>query len=327
MRETMWQVTITIPEHAELLERAFDTSNLAPTELLGRTLSSLISAGTEIAGEYTPIGDYLRYPGYASVFEVEAVGSEVTDIVPGDRVLCKRQHASRQRELRENVVLIPDGLSSEQATCARMMNVSMSTLTTTMARPPEPVCVVGLGPVGHFAAQIFQSCGYQVTGVDLIPARRDDTLANGIPSVSDHLPVKGDPLYGQVGLVVECSGHEQAVIDACQCVRKRGEVVMVGVPWKRKSDRYAFDLLSPVFHNYVVLRSGWEWELPILPEEFRVNSIMGNLTAGIRWLAEGRITTNGLIHTYSPHDAQQAYQDLLHRQAPTLLTVFDWSQL
>ncbi len=128
--------------------------------------------------------------------------------------------------------------------------------------------------------------------------------------------------------MVECSGHEQAVIDACQCVRKRGEVVMVGVPWQRKTDNFAFEVLHPVFHNYVLLRSGWEWELPTVPAEFRVNSIMGNLEAAVRWLAEGRITVEGLIQTCSPRDAQQAYQATPPPHAPrTLLTVFDWTLL
>ena len=31
---------------------------------------------------------------------------------------------------------------------------------------------------------------------------------------------------------------------------------MVGVPWRRQTDAYAHELLSLVFHKYVVLRSG-----------------------------------------------------------------------
>ncbi len=54
MSETMWQVTITAPQQAELLEQAFDASELGPTEVMGRTLASLISAGTELACCYTP---------------------------------------------------------------------------------------------------------------------------------------------------------------------------------------------------------------------------------------------------------------------------------
>ena len=37
-----------------------------------------------------------------------------------------------------------------------------------------------------------------------------------------------------------------------------GEVVLIGVPWVKRTDLSAFDLLHAVFHRYVYLRSGWE---------------------------------------------------------------------
>ena len=82
-----------------------------------------------------------------------------------------------------------------------------------------------------------------------------------------------------------------------------------------------------VFHKYVVLRSGWEWELPMEPTDFRTNSIFGNFKAALDWLAEGRIRVDDLYQAVSPRDAQQAYQDLLHRRARKLATIFDWRGL
>jgi hypothetical protein len=80
-----------------------------------------------------------------------------------------------------------------------------------------------------------------------------------------------------------------------------------------------------VFHRYVVLRSGWEWELPLQPAEFRRGSVFGNLAAALRWLAEGRVRVDGLAATLLPTQAQQAYQDLLHQRAERLTVVFDWT--
>jgi threonine dehydrogenase-like Zn-dependent dehydrogenase len=124
--------------------------------------------------------------------------------------------------------------------------------------------------------------------------------------------------------VVECSGHEQAVLDAGRVVRKRGEVVLVGVPWRRRSELFAHELLDVLFHNYVVLRGGWEWELPRQPTDFLVNSIYGNFAGALKWLAQGRVRVDGLASKAAPADAQQAYQDLLHGRAPGLTYVFDW---
>ena len=117
------------------------------------------------------------------------------------------------------------------------------------------------------------------------------------------------------------------MLNACRVVRKRGEVVLVGVPWHRQTDAYAQELLSLGFHNYVVLRSGWEWELPHHAADFSPYSIHTGFDTALRWLADGQIRTEGLITHADPRDAQRASQNLLHRRAQGLFTIFDWPQL
>jgi threonine dehydrogenase-like Zn-dependent dehydrogenase len=130
-----------------------------------------------------------------------------------------------------------------------------------------------------------------------------------------------------VALVVECSGHEQAALDACKVVQKRGEVVVVAAMWKQRTDLTAYELLHLVFNRYVVLRSGWEWELPLLPTDFRPNSIYGNIAGAMQWLADGRITVDGLATTATPREAQQAYQQLLRQPDKSLSVLFDWTAM
>ncbi len=319
-----YSVTITAREQAELVAVEQEIRPLATREVAGRTLVTLISAGTELAGCYQ--GTTFPYlPGYAAVFEVDAVGSEVNDTKAGDHVFCMGPHRSFQRFNREEVLLLPEGLSPEIGAFARMMGVTMSTLTTTSARPPEKVLVMGLGLVGHLAAKVFASCGYDVMACEPNASRRDIALQTGIKPVFPAVPLDDPNIAGQVGLVLECSGHEQATLDGCHIVRKRGEVVLVATPWKRQTDLYAHELLHTIFFKYVVMRSGWEWELPWQTTDFRTNSIFGNLAAALRWLAEGRIKVNDLYTKVPPREAQQAYQDLLHKRSPRLAIVFDWT--
>jgi threonine dehydrogenase-like Zn-dependent dehydrogenase len=320
---TEYAVAITAREQAALLPAERDPSALGPREVVGRTLASLISAGTELAGHYQGTR-FPAVPGYAAVFAVEALGSEVSDLAEGDRVFCMGPHRSFQRAPRERVLRLPEGMSPEVGVFARMMSVTMSTLTTTAARPPQKVVVTGLGLVGHLAAQIFDRCGYAVTACDPLPARRKFAERAGIRNVLPALPLDDPAMAGQVALVLECSGHEEAALDGCRLVRKGGEVVQVGAPWRRQTDRTAHELLHAVFHNYVVLRSGWEWELPMHATEFRANSIWGNLEAALRWLADGTARVEGLYSAVPPRDAQQAYQDLLHHRGDRLAIVFDW---
>ena len=322
---TDYAITITARENAELLATARDATPLGPTEIAGQTLASLISAGTELASAYRA-EHFPVTPGYAAVFRVDAIGPQVREVAIGDHVFCMGPHRSHQRCLENETAKVPDHVTAGKAVFARLMSVSMSTLTTTAARPPTRVIVAGLGPVGFLAAQLFGACGYQVMACDPVASRREWAAARGIQSAAN-LPF-GDPAWdGKTSLVVECSGHEQAVLDACRIVAKKGEVVLVGVPWKRHTELFAHELLHAVFHRYVVLRSGWEWELPGHPTEFRAGSIWENLEAALRWIGENKIPLDGLIATYSPQHCQQAYQDLLHGKTQGLAAVFDWTQI
>lgn len=319
-------VTFTAPEQAKLLPIERDDRPLGPREVAGRTLATLISAGTELAGAYRG-SQFPRVPGYAAVFEVEAAGSDVEGLRVGERAFCMGPHRSYQRAEADRVLRVPDGLAPEAATFARMMSVSMSTLTTTAARPPAKVLVTGLGLVGHLAAQIFTSCGYEVTACDPVAARQEIARQAGIRRVFPAAPLDDPGFAGQVSLALECSGHEAAALDGCRAVRKRGEVVLIGAPWARRTDLSAHELLHLVFHRYVVLRSGWEWELPLQPADFRNGSIYSNFAAALRWLSEGRVRVDGLYSLASPREAQQAYQDLLHQRAERLAVVFNWENL
>lgn len=312
------QITITAREQAELLPAAPPAGPLGPTEVAGRTRATLVSAGTELAGYTSDKPEsFPRFPGYAAVFDIEAVG---------DRVLCMGPHRSFQRNRQEDVVPVPKGLAAEVAVFARLMSVSMTTLATTRARPGDVVVVTGLGPVGHLAAKLFARCGYVVVACDPVAARRDLLAEETGIQVSSSVPFADPEWAGQVALVVECSGHEQAALDGCRLVRKGGEVVLVGVPWKRNADLYAHDLLHAVFHKYAVLRSGWEWELPHHASDFRPASIFNNLALALRWLADNRVGVEGLYEAAVPQNAQNVYQALLHGTWERLAAVFTWQE-
>lgn len=318
-------VTITAKEQAELLEGQTSLADVGPNEVAGKTLATLISAGTELNSAYLADDNFPKRPGYASVFEVTNVGNEVTRIQPGDHAFCMGNHASFQRKPQEQVLPVPDGLAPETAVFARMMSVSMTTLTTTIARPPSKVLITGLGLVGHLASKNFQSCGYDVYASDPVASRRQIASETGIHNVLDAVPLDNPDLCGHFHLAIECSGHEQALLDAANAIRKRGEVVCIATPWRKFTDIPLHDLHTAIFHNYAVIRSGWEWELPRQPEDFRPTSIFENLTGALRWLQEGRVSVDGIFTSYKPQDCQQAYQDLLHKKTDRLAVVFDWT--
>ncbi|MBA3847308.1 MAG: zinc-binding alcohol dehydrogenase [Planctomycetes bacterium] len=317
---TMRAIAFTARERAEVIDLPRDGSPLGADEVAGTTLVSLASPGTELNAYLAERSEPVQ-SGYAAVFRVDAVGAEVSDVRPGDVVFCMGHHASHQRHARDRVVPVPAGLDPAVAVFCRLMGVSWSTLITTTARPPAQVLVSGLGPVGNLASQIFRASGYRVTSVDPIASRCNLARQHGIDAVEQH---PREALRDRVDLAIDCSGHEQAVLDAVELVRRGGEVVLVGVQWRQRSDLSAHRLLHAVFHRYVRVRSGWEWEVPLQRQDFTGGSIMGNIAAALAWLADGRVRVDGLAEQVIADDAQRAWLDLRHqRGAPT--RVFTWS--
>ncbi|HEY3329747.1 MAG TPA: zinc-binding alcohol dehydrogenase [Capsulimonadaceae bacterium] len=315
-------IAFTRHEFAEVVEVP-EKGQPGPKELVGRTHFTLISPGTELAWGYTG-SSFPSYPGYAAVFEVTAVGDEVKKFAVGDVAFGRGGHSSTQRMHEDMACPVPSGLAADHAVLARLMGVSMTTLSTTTARPGDTVVVTGLGPVGFLAAHMFKRCGYNVVGVDPDQGRRDTAAQSGIARVYASIPLEGEGAINDAALAVDCSGHEQAVLDGCKCVRRRGEVVLVGVPWRKLADLTAHDILHAVFHKYAVLRSGWEWEIPEHTDLFSHSSLHQNYVTALQWLAEGAIPVDALIERWSPSDAQAVYSGLLARTVSSLFQVFDW---
>jgi len=324
MKGQQFEVVFTEAGKAELKEISRDLKTLASDEVRGSAICSLISAGTELA-MYSLMEKYPVFPGYATVFKAEEVGSEVEGIIEGDILYAQGKHRSFQQLREDQVWKVPSGLDPHKVVFARMMQVSMTTLSSTEARPPEKVLVTGLGPIGFLAAQIFRCSGYDVYICDRDEKRLSLASEKGFQNCFTTVPLEEKTLFGEIALVVECTGHEQVTLDACKIVRKRGEVSMVGVPWKKNTDIDAHDILRAVFHNYVVLRSGWEWELPKHAGHFQSRNLYSNSAAALQWLADGRIDVEGLFSTVTPSEAKGVYEDLRLQKRQSLVTLFDWA--
>ena len=330
------EICLPAPNRVEL--RGYQDPPLGSGEVRGRTVASIDSPGTVLAVWDGAVPEaFPAHPGHAAVFEVDEVGSEVTGIAPGDRLFCQGANRSTQRYDPHLTVPVPAGLDPVTAVLARLMGVSMTTLMTTAARPGDLVAVTGLGPVGYLAAHLFRLANYEVIAVDPDARRRRWAAASGMARVYERLPRDDPHVAERVDLVVECSGNEGAVADACKVLAMGAEVVLVGTPWVRKTEVYAQEILNAVFFRMATLRSGWEYEIPLrrLPFTNRGHdrdygnarhTVLSGYRKALAWLGAGRIPLDGMVRTVSPWDAAAVYRGLQRREYEELFLVWDWTE-
>ncbi|NQV82125.1 MAG: dehydrogenase [Alphaproteobacteria bacterium] len=314
----------------------YEDRPLGADEIRGPTVATLISQGTEMGwaeGEDFPIR-----PGYAAVFRVEEVGAAVAGVKKGELHLCMGYHRQTQQYPARYTLPVPEGMAPETALLARLMGVSMTTLMTTRARAGDKVVICGAGPVGILAAHNFTVGGYDVSVVEPDVLRRGQVQQSGIAQVHETMPLN-DPAYqGKVAMVVDCSGHEAAILDGCKIVRPMGEVVLVGVPWRRYTDLTAHEVMNAVFFGFVQLRGGWEWQVPIHSRNFVWEELLegynnapystfSGFERALQWLQDGRVATSGLLTRVSPADPAKVFDDIRARQIKEPFIVYDWESL
>lgn len=312
---------------AALVRETLHARELGDHEIFGKTLVSLISSGSERGGymDYFGGNQYPMETGYAVVMEVLETGGLVQGVKPGDLVFAGAPHSLYNIVGDDNIVPVLEGMKPEEAVLCRFPAVSMTTMLKTQIRPIEPVLVTGLGIVGLMCAQMLKHCGYPVYAVDHNESRRQIAQSCGLTRV--YASVKECPAAGKFGLAVECSGAEQAAIDALDVLRKGGELSLVGVPWYRGTDTWAHDIFHKVFYGFITLTSGWEWSIPRHSSEFLPGSNYGNFAVGMEWIRSGDIKVDGIYELASPELCDQVYQAIVNKTAAKTCTIFDWRAL
>ena len=319
-----YSVIFTSPQKAELLQTPFEAKP-ASGEIIGKTLVSVISSGSEGGGfmNYFGGGDYPCETGYAGILEVVETGGNVKGIVKGDRVFAQTHHKLYHCIPAESVIRVTRDVLPEKAVLCRFPAVSMTTMIHTSVRPTEPVLVSGLGIIGLMCAQMMQHCGYEVYAIDLFENRRITAQKCGIK----HLFASAGALtvpQKSAGLAIDCSGNEKAVFELLPYIRPCGELSLVGVPWKRTTETYAHDLLREIFTSYIHLYSGWEWSIPLHSDKFNPNSNFRSFGTALNWIADDILHTDGIYELYKPSDCGTLYPIIAAGSLPSTCAVFDW---
>ncbi|AEF80938.1 zinc-dependent alcohol dehydrogenase [Leadbettera azotonutricia] len=132
-------------------------------------------------------------------------------------------------------VLLPQGLSYEEAACTEPVGVAAHAIRNTPIAMNDTVAVVGSGLIGNLAIQLLKiSVSGKIIALDTDPSRREVAKSFGADAVLDpadpELDKKIKELTGGRGAdrVIEAVGATAPIRTAISIVRKGGSVTLVG---------------------------------------------------------------------------------------------------
>lgn len=306
-----------------------------PRQVLLETLFSFVSTGTERA-KLTGL-QKIAYPwvaGNRAIARVVAVGADVTDVQPGDRVLAHTPHASHVLTDAFRVV-VPDAVPSQQGAATALALVAMTALRVSPPQLGDSVVVVGLGPVGMIAAQLYEAAGVAVVGVDRDPGRlvlaKTLGISHGVLAGTAETLGQVRALTGDDGarIVIEATGIPSVVSQCFDFARQGGDLVLLGSPRGAEVvditpilDR--MHLWRP--HSSVTVKGAHEWQFPSYRTPFTRHSMEENAQAIFSLIARGRLDLSRVIdHVVPAADAPRAYEGMRSNPGQWSGILFDWT--
>ena len=125
-------------------------------------------------------------PGFDVAGRIEAVGSNVTQLQPGDEVFgwCEGSFAEYASVPQGQLVLKPTNLTFEQAAAVPISGFAalQALRDTGGVQPGQQVVIIGAsGGVGSFAVQLAKAFGAEVTGVCSTKSHGPGAIDRGRP--------------------------------------------------------------------------------------------------------------------------------------------------
>ena len=309
-----------------------------PTEIQIATRRTLISAGTEldylnglIPGRLRPEVTFPVYPGYSNVGRVAAVGSDVTGIELGERVLTMGPHASHHNVEVATAIRVPDTVPDDAATFAVLGSVALHGVRRAPPELGDSVLVVGDGLVGQLTAQLAALQGARPVALAghhrlRLAAARQGGVAAAWDEREANLPTVFLQLTaGRLAdIVYETAGQVAALELAFKTARVAGTVVLLG------GIRQPLSMEPPVFYLQFLMRdltlmAAAQPVRPALESNYFHWTKQRNRELILNLLAEGALQVEHLVtQTFPASEAPQAYELLSGSKEKSLGVLLDW---
>jgi len=178
--------------------------------------------------------------GYSTAGTVIAVGDEVDQVRPGDRVACAgagyANHAEFVLVPKNLCVRIPAGMDLEEAAYTTIGTIALQGVRQAMPTIGETVVVIGLGLIGQITVQLLKANGCAVIGIDLDPAAvalarksgADAALHRSKDDVKKAVLQRTGGRGADAVIITAATRSDDPVQLAGDICRDKGRVVLVG---------------------------------------------------------------------------------------------------
>ncbi len=262
-------------------------------------------------------------PGHEGWGIVDAVGADVRDLAPGQRVAALSYHAFADYDLADAGQVVPlPTIVDDQPFPGEALGCAMSVFARSDIRAGQTVAVVGVGFLGALLTQLASRAGARVIAI----SRRDYALtiarqmgANYTLSSADRgalLEIVKDLTHGRgCERVIEATGFQEALDLATEITAERGRLIIAG---------YHQDGLRQVNMQL------WNWRgLDVINAHERETRVyLDGMRAAARAISEGQLDPSPLYtHTFPLEKIDDAFQGLEERDGEFLkaLLVYDRS--
>jgi len=331
-------IVFTEPGKAELQVQPVREPN--ENEVVVRLHRTTVSAGTERAnlmgsdtlsyGRPPEKATYPRTIGYAGGGEVVAIGSRVTKVKVGDRVVARwGQHADYVVLPETNVTKLPDEISYSEASLSFIATFSMAGVRKTQIELGESGIVMGMGILGLFSVMFMKAAGaVPVIAVDPVEERRKLALEVGadyaLNPFEEGFAAKVKELTGGgANAAVEVTGSGKALDQVLDCMARFGVVSLLGCT--RSSD-FTIDYYRKVHGPGVTLVGAHTVARPDRESSRDWWTYDDEHKAMFKLIQGGRISFDKIVsEVHAPSDATEVYDRLASGNFP-IGVQFDWTK-
>ncbi|MCG2616068.1 zinc-binding dehydrogenase [Terrimonas sp. NA20] len=328
--------TLKAPFELIMEEQIIDPSQLGPTELIAKTVYSVVSPGTEVAAysgasPLRPMKVYPRVVGYCNIARVEFTGTGVSSVSSGDYILTFQSHRTYFKINESECILKFDqGSPLKKLTATYLYHLGYAALLSGEAKPGYTVGIIGAGTLGYTSYELSAACGFNTVIFSAQKELVSTFKNNGIKGCLKDNEAVSSSLKNLntdgFDIVINTSNSWHDWLLALQIVRKSGSVINLGFPGRDQpipdfnplDSRYLYD------KQITIKSTGHMPDLDISASDLRF-TVKRNMQYLAGLITENRLDPSFIISSVSPFSELDAeYKKMLKRDGIFFTSLLEW---